>query len=164
MALFPDSRESAPAGERVEVRGEQRFEAPRNVVWDMLLDPTALKAAIPGCERFEEVGPQSYDLTIKVGLSAIKGTYSGTVTVADAVPNDSYRLIVTGSGRPGSVNGNALMVLRDDGAGTMVSYTGEVKAQGAIARLGSRLLGGAAKLLIGQFFKSMEKQVAAQAA
>jgi carbon monoxide dehydrogenase subunit G len=30
--------------------------------------------------------------------------------------------------------------------------------------LGSRLLGGAAKLMIGQFFKSMEKQVDARVA
>jgi carbon monoxide dehydrogenase subunit G len=34
-----------------------------------------------------------------------------------------------------------------------------VKAQGALARLGSRLLGGAAKLMAGQFFKAMEQQV-----
>ena len=43
--------------------------------------------------------------------------------------------------------------------GTLVMYHGDVRAQGAIARLGSRLLGGAAKLMIGQFMKGMEKQV-----
>ena len=67
--------------------------------------------------------------------------------------------MVTGSGKPGSVQGDAKLVLSDDGAGTLVKYTGEVKAQGAIARLGSRLLAGAAKLMIGQFMKAMEKQV-----
>jgi carbon monoxide dehydrogenase subunit G len=51
------------------------------------------------------------------------------------------------------------MALSDDGAGTLVKYSGEVKAQGAIARLGSRLLEGSAKLLIRQFMKGMEKQV-----
>jgi hypothetical protein len=143
----------------VEVAGEQRFNAPRQVVWEMLLDPKALQAAMPGCEKFEEVGPQSYDLTIRVGISAIKGTYSGNVKVSDAVAPESYRLIVSGSGKPGSVQGDAAMILSDDGAGTLVRYIGEVKAQGAIARLGSRLLAGAAKLMIGQFFKAMEKQV-----
>lgn len=114
---------------------------------------------MPGCERFEEVGPDSYDLTIKVGISAIKGTYSGNVKVQDVNPESSYRLAVAGSGKPGSVQGGANMVLSADGTGTLVRYTGEVKAQGAIARLGSRLLGGAAKLMIGQFFKAMEKQL-----
>ncbi len=129
------------------------------MVYDLLLDPAALQASMPGCEKFEEVGPRSYDLTIRVGIAAIKGTYSGNVAVADAVAPESFRLVVHGGGKPGSVQGDARMVLTEDGNETLVTYTGDVKAQGAIARLGSRLLAGAAKLMIGQFFKAMEKQV-----
>lgn len=143
----------------VEIKGEHRFSAPRAVVWAKLLDPKALQASMPGCERFDEAGPDSYDLTIKVGISAIKGTYTGNVKVQNVQPEDSYRLAVSGSGKPGSVLGGADMVLTADGTGTLVTYTGEVKAQGAIARLGTRLLGGAAKLMIGQFFKAMERQL-----
>lgn len=143
----------------MEISGEHRFQAPRSAVWGALLDPQALQASMPGCERFEPTGPETYDITIKVGIAAIKGTYSGTVKVTDRNPQDSYRLAVTGSGKPGSVQGDATMTLTDDGPGTLVRYKGDVKAQGAIARLGSRLLGGAAKLMIGQFFKAMEKQV-----
>jgi len=143
----------------VEIAGEHRFQAPRSAVWQALLDPRALQASMPGCEKFEEVGRDSYDLTIRVGIAAIKGTYSGNVRVADTRPEDSYRLIVSGSGKPGSVQGDATMTLIADGEATLVHYTGEVKAQGAIARMGSRLLSGAAKLMIGQFFKAMEKQV-----
>ena len=58
--------------------------------------------------------------------------------------------------------GDAVLTLTDKGAGTLVTYVGEVKAQGAIARLGSRLLSGAAKLMVGQFMKLMEKQVEAK--
>lgn len=143
----------------MEISGDHKFSAPRDAVWKAMLDPQALQASMPGCERFEEVGPNSYDLTIKVGIAAIKGTYSGNVKVADPVEGESYRLIVTGTGKPGSVQGDATLNLSDDGAGTLVKYNGDVKAQGAIARLGSRLLGGAAKLMIGQFMKGMEKQV-----
>lgn len=144
----------------MEISGEHRFQAPREAVWESLLDPAALKASMPGCERMEPAGPESYDVTIKVGIAAIKGTYAGNVKVTDRNPQDSYRLVVNGSGKPGSVQGDAVMSLSDDGnGGTLVRYSGDVKAQGAIARLGSRLLGGAAKLMIGQFFKGMEKQV-----
>lgn len=143
----------------MEISGEHRFAAPREAVYRAMLDPVALQASMPGCEKFEEVGPSSYDLTIKVGIAAIKGTYSGNVKVADPVENTSYRLVVQGSGKPGQVQGDAKLELSDDGPATVVRYTGDVKAQGAIARLGSRLLGGAAKLMIGQFMKNMEKQV-----
>lgn len=143
----------------MEISGEHHFKSPREAVWQALLDPKALQASMPGCEKFEEVGPQSYDLTIKVGIAAIKGTYSGNVQVKDPVENQGYRLVVRGTGKPGSVQGDATLALSDSDGGTLVKYTGEVKAQGAIARLGSRLLGGAAKLMIGQFMKAMEKQV-----
>ncbi len=146
----------------MEVTGEHRFSASRQAVWQALLDPRALQASMPGCEKFVEVGPRSYDLTIKVGIAAIKGTYTGNVKVADPIENESYRLVVSGSGTPGRVQGDAKLMLSDDGTGTLVKYAGEVKAQGAIARLGSRLLGGTAKLMIGQFMKGMEKQVEAR--
>jgi carbon monoxide dehydrogenase subunit G len=143
----------------MEIAGEHEFRAPQAAVWQCLLKPAALQASMPGCERFEEVAPESYDLTIRVGMAAIKGTYHGNVQVKDRVEGESYRLLVTGHGTPGSVQGDALMTLRAKDGGTLVSYQGEVKAQGAISRLGSRLLGGTAKLMIGQFMKAMERQV-----
>jgi carbon monoxide dehydrogenase subunit G len=73
----------------VEISGEHRFQAPRSAVWEALLDPQALQASMPGCERFEPTGPETYDITIKVGIAAIKGTYSGTVKVTDRNPQDS---------------------------------------------------------------------------
>ena len=145
----------------MEIAGDHHFKAPCELVYRMMLDPVVLQGAMPGCEAFKETGPESYDLTIKVGIAAIKGTYSGNVKVQDRVEGESYRLVVGGSGKPGSVQGNAVMTLSDEPGGTFVRYTGEVKAQGAIARLGSRLLGGAAKLMIGQFMKGMEKQIEA---
>ena len=148
----------------MEISGEHRFKAPKQTVWQLMLDPATLKASMPGCERFEETGPDKYAITLKVGIAAIKGTYDGSVQVADQDPEDSFRLIVDGGGKPGKVLGDATMRLTVDGEDTLVQYNGEVKAQGAIARLGSRLLGGAAKLMIGQFFKAMEKQVEARVA
>ncbi|MCC6383194.1 MAG: carbon monoxide dehydrogenase subunit G [Dehalococcoidia bacterium] len=148
----------------MDVSGEHRFKAPRALVWEMLLDPVALEAAMPGCEQFVPTGPAGYDVTIRVGVAAVKGTYSGNVQVQDRNEGKSYRLVVSGSGRPGSLQGDALLTLSDDGPeSTLVRYQGDVRAQGAIARLGSRLLGGTAQLLIGQFFKSMERQVDARA-
>lgn len=143
----------------MEISGEHHFNAPRELVWDALLDAAAIESAIPGCERFEATAPDAYDVTLKVGIAAIKGTYAGEVRVADEQPCDSYRLIVSGNGRPGSVQGEATLTLSDNTAGTVVRYHGTVRAQGAIARVGSRLLAGTAKLLIGQFFKGMDAEV-----
>lgn len=143
----------------MEITGEHRFAAPRSAVWESLLDPAALEAAIPGCQTFSERAPGSYDVTMKVGIAAIKGTYSGTVHVREPEPENSYRLLVEGAGKPGIVRGEVVLHLDDEGDATIVSYRADVRAQGALARLGSRLLGGAAKLMAGQFFKAMETAV-----
>ena len=68
----------------MEVKGEHRFGAPRSSVWKLLHDPVALERAIPGCERFEEVGPNSYDVTVRVPIAAVRGIYQGNVTLSDA--------------------------------------------------------------------------------
>lgn len=147
----------------MEVTGDYRFEASRDVVWRTLLDPEALKASLPGVERFEATGPETFALTLAIGLAAIKGTYQGTVRVWDQHPPESYRLTVDGQGKGGAVQGEAQLTLSDaPEGGTLVTYVGTVKSQGVIARMGSRLLGGAAKLMVGQFMKSMEAQIAAR--
>jgi len=144
----------------MEVRGQHRFTAGRAAVWEALLDPAALRAALPGCETFAEVAPDTYDVTLSVGIAAFKGVYSGRVRVEQRQPRDSYHLAVEGTGRPGRVQGGAVLSLRDDGGATIVEYAGEVKVQGTLARLGSRIAVGAARLLASQFFKAMEPHVA----
>ena len=110
-----------------------------------------------------------FEIAESAGAAAVRGVEEALDGVPDSVAvavlegeGESYRLVVSGHGKPGSVQGDATLSLSDAGAGTLVKYVGEVKAQGAIARLGSRLLGGAAKLMIGQFMKAMEKQVEAR--
>ena len=148
----------------MEVKGEHRFGAPRSAVWTLLHDPVALQRAIPGCERFEEVGPDSYDVTVRVPIAAVRGTYQGNVTLSDVEPEHAYRLLASGGGRPGRVTGEATITLRDDGPDTLVTYVAEVRAQGVIARLGSRLLGGAARMLAGRFFEAMDERLEEHAA
>jgi uncharacterized protein len=144
----------------LQVTGEYFFDAPRDRVWATMLEPASLRACIPGCESLTETGDRAYDMTLKVGIASINGVYAGTVRVEDVNPEDSYRLVVSGKGKPGSVNGNGTLTFTPDGNRTRVQYVGAVSAQGAISRMGNRLLGSAAKLLIGRFMKAMETRVA----
>ena len=143
----------------MEVTGEQRFKAPRPLVWEMLMDPAALRACIPGCEKLEEVSPGSFKLSLRSGIAPIRGAYGGTVTVADAVEPESYRLVSAADGAPGSAQGDVRITLTETPGGTLVRYAAEMKAQGGLARLGGPLLAGTAKVMAGQFFKAMERFV-----
>src|SRR5213082_1666938 len=115
--------------------------------WALLMDPAVLASCVPGCERLEPAGPDRYTVAVTVGLAAITGKYTGSVVVSDKVEPTSYRLTVEGQGRPGFVNGSSAVTLRPEGATTVVDVTATVQIGGAIARLGQRLVGAAAKLM-----------------
>jgi len=143
----------------VEIEGEHHFNAPRELVWELLFDPTVLRASIPGCQRLVELRPGCYEVAMKVGIAAIRGAYAGKVTVADLTPHESYRLVIEGTGAPGSTDGEATLTLSGDAGATVVRYRASFSAQGGLARLGGRLLSGSGAMLAGQFFKALEKQV-----
>ncbi len=54
------------------------------------------------------------------------------------------------------------LTLEEQNGQTLVRYAGEVKVGGVIASVGQRLLDGAARMVIGQFFKNLDKQVVAK--
>ena len=143
----------------MKLEGKYTFKASQQEVWDLFNNIDHLQKAVPGCEKLEETGPDEYDALLKIGIAAIKGTYKGKFQVADQEPPKRYRLIGEGSGTPGFVKGEALIELSQDNQNTLVSYQGEIQVGGLIAGVGQRLISGIAKMLLGQFFKNMRKEL-----
>src|SRR6185295_6160454 len=145
----------------MDISASYTFNAAPDRVWTLLMDPQVLASCVPGCERFEPAGEDRYTVAITVGLAAITGKYTGSVAVADKVEPSSYRLIVDGQGRAGFVKGSSAITLCAEGETTVVDVAASVQIGGAIARLGQRLVGAAAKLMMDQFFSCLQSRVAA---
>jgi uncharacterized protein len=143
----------------MDVKGSHTFNAPRERVWQLLLDPEALRAALPGTKEFTQTGPDAYDAVMSVGVGSVKGTYNAKIQVLDKNEPDSYRLVVEGTGRPGFLKGDGTIELEDKGETTGVHYHGQAQVGGMIAGVGQRLISASANLVIGQFFKAMERQL-----
>ena len=143
----------------MDIAGSYPFNAPPDAVWNLLMDPAVLASCIPGCDRFEPAGDDRYTVTLTVGMAAITGTYTGTVVIVDRVVPTSYRLVVEGQGRPGFVKGSSAISLRADAATTIVDVTATVQTGGAIARLGQRLIGGVAKMMMDRFFACLQTKI-----
>ena len=90
----------------LKVTGSYTFDADVQTVWDSMLSPDVLSGCIPGCDRFVPSGDDSYDVDLTVRIASIRGAYKGTVKIEDKVHLQSYRMVVTGSGRGGSVQGS----------------------------------------------------------
>jgi uncharacterized protein len=148
----------------LEVKGDYKFKAPPDKVWRVLTSFQALEKALPGCESLVETESGHYDVTLKLGIASIKGTYHGRIRMEDIQEPTHYKLVVEGNSAQGYLNGEGIFDISTEGEGdklkTVVTYHGIANVGGTLASVGARLLSPIAKLLIGNFFKSMEKQIA----
>jgi carbon monoxide dehydrogenase subunit G len=143
----------------MELKGQYSFDAPVDQVWARLMDPATISSCLPGCQRFEPLGGDRYQVVLTAGVAAITGTFEGTVAIADARPMTSYRLIVEGKGRPGFANGEAAISLTSSEAGATVDVVGNVTVGGLVAQVGQRLLGATAKMMMDKFFRCMSEKI-----
>ena len=144
----------------MDIFGSYTFDVSADRVWDLLMDPAALSSCIPGCTRFEPDGEDRYAVTLTVALAAITGTYNGTVNLTDKTLHTSYRLVMEGQGRAGFVKGSSVISLRPAGASTAVDVSGAVHTGGPIARVGQRLIGSVAKMMLDRFFECLKSKLA----
>jgi len=142
----------------MKVTGGATLNAPIEAVWTALNDPAVLVRTIPGCERLEATGPDSYRLTITTGMAAVRGTYTGDVALADQQPPGSFTLKASGAGGPGTISTDVRVRLAaaDDGS-TRLSYDADAVVGGVIAGVGQRMLAGVAKRMAEQFFYSVDE-------
>src|SRR5579859_6474137 len=127
----------------MELSGSHTFNAPQTTVWGVLTDPDTLRRTLPGCQKFELQPDGAYQVTMTLGIAAIKGTYTGTVHLVDERPPDSYTLKVGARGAAGFVDGQGDFILTPHGEGhtqTRLTYTGQAQVGGKIASVGQRLL------------------------
>lgn len=142
----------------MKVHARYLFDSKRQKLWDLLFDINTIQECIPGLEQLEAQGDGKFLATLKVGVSAVKGTGQGTITIGDEEPIEQYRMSVEGRGRPGWARGSGLLIFADAGDGTSVTVDGDVQIGGLIARVGQRLIGNVMKSLMDRFFNSIREQ------
>lgn len=133
--------------------------AARERVYQCLTDPDVLQRCIPGCERLEKTGENSYAATIRTGVGSIKGLFTGNVRLEDMRPPEHYRIVVDGKGTPGFAKGTGDFDLEATGPNeTTLKYSGDLQVGGTIAGVGQRMIQGTAKMMASQFFTALEAE------
>ncbi len=144
----------------MDMTGERRIPAPRQIVWDALNDPAVLKASIPGCETLDKLSDTQMKATAAIKLGPISARFTGNVQLSDIDPPNSYTIGGEGQGGvAGFAKGGAKVSLTDDGTGTLLSYAVNAQVGGKIAQLGARLIDATAKQMADAFFDRFAKQV-----
>ena len=136
----------------MKIENTQIIESNLQKVWDSLQEEHVLKQCIPGCESLEKTSENSYLVTIRIKISAVTGVYTGSLQIQNVSPLDEYTMVVEGTGSGGTVKAMVTLSFKQVTHGTEIHISGDATVSGIIARVGQRILGGASRMLINQFF------------
>jgi len=167
----------------MEMLGNRRLGITQQQAWEALNDPETLKKCIPGCDKFELTGDNTYSVALAVKIGPVSAKFSGKVMLSDIVAPDGYKLTFEGQGGvAGFAKGSSSVSLKPvavadsaptaEGApaaeaapvaaapaGCELDYTVQAQVGGKIAQLGQRLIDGAAKSTADDFFKRFEAEM-----
>jgi carbon monoxide dehydrogenase subunit G len=139
----------------MDISGTHRFAANRQAVWEALHNSGVLTKSIPGAENVSWQGESAIAASVNVHVGPIGGKFAGQVQVVQSVPASLIKLAVNRT----VVQAEATVNLADDGAGTLVSYSGNAKLSGAYAVADNPITKQMAQGALGQFFKNFEAQL-----
>lgn len=137
----------------MEMNGEYRIPAPRQIVWEALNDPETLGRCIPGCESIQKTSETAMSAVVQAKVGPVSARFTGDVTLEDIDPPNGYTIRGEGKGGvAGFAKGTARVALSDDGDATLLTYVVEAQVGGKLAQVGARLVAGTVKKMADEFF------------
>jgi 2-furoyl-CoA dehydrogenase large subunit len=136
--------------------GSAAVAAPVDTVWALLLDPDALLRIVPGAHGIEKLSDTHFRADVTLGIGPVKGRYRADIALSDIAAPTSVTLTGSAEGPLGFGGGTGRVTLSETAPGhTMIAYRYEAAIGGKVASIGGRLLDGAARVIIGQFFQAL---------
>jgi 2-furoyl-CoA dehydrogenase large subunit len=149
---------------RLRGEGQATVGASAERVWAMLLDPETLQAVIPGCHNVQKISDTHFRADVTIGIGPVKGQYRADVKLSDLDPPHAVTLGGSAEGALGFGGGEGRITLvPTENGGTSIRYVYEAAIGGKVASIGGRLLDGAARVIIGQFFATLVRKAGGDA-
>lgn len=149
----------------MQLGGEQRIDAPREVVWAALHDPDILRRCIPGCESVDRISETEMRAVATATVGAAQARFKSRVTLSAMDPPEACRIAGESQGGPaGFATGGADVRLEPIGAeSTLLTYAVHATVGGKLAHLGGRLIDQSARKMTGDFFARLNDTLAGPA-
>ena len=150
----------------MDFTGSQKIIAPREQVYNALLNPAVLKESIPGCESATFMDDPYEGRGVKIVLTTavpgFKGPFDIFLKAKDAVAPSHVVLWADPESDLGKVSAACTVDLTDDVNGTNLSYSTHAELRGKIGAVPEMVVKPVVKSAIEKFFSSFEKQVSAK--
>ncbi len=146
----------------MELQGSYTFNAPREVIWQALMDPDVLAKILPGVQKLEKVSDTEFTGIMDVRIGPVQGKFNGKVVLSNLEAPERFHMDVDGRGAAGFIKGGGDATLEEQEGKTVLTYAGQAQVGGRIANVGQRLVETTAKSIISQGLESLDRLVQAQ--
>jgi carbon monoxide dehydrogenase subunit G len=148
----------------VKVSGERSFAAPREAVWEVLNDPTAMAKTMPGVESFDVQDDRHWRANVKVPLSL--GGLRMTVNMEKTEEREPEfaRLAIKGNGVGAILSMITAFNLSDASGGTRMDWEADVRIAGPVGSMGQRVLQPIVNQQVQHVLAALDQQVMAREA
>lgn len=144
----------------MDIEGHYLINASREQTWQALNDPDTLRKCIPGCETLEKLSETEFQARVKMVQGPVRAKFDMQIKLENLNPPESYTL--TGEAKAAAAGfgrGSAHVRLTEQLEATELHYSAEFKVGGKLAQIGSRLVLGATRKTVEEFFGNFSKTI-----
>ncbi len=144
----------------MKVDGVKTLTAPRDIVWDVLNEPSRMAGLLPGVESFEVEDETHWRANVKVplGIGGLKMKIA--FEKLEQQEPEFARLRAKGTGVGAILNMETVFHLSDAGAdATDMRWEADVKIAGPVGSMGQRVLQPLINQQVGNVLSALEQQV-----
>jgi len=146
----------------MQFSGTVQIAAPRDRVWEFLMDPNEVGSCGPGVETIEVIDADHFKAKAKVGVGFISARFVVDMTVAERNKPELAVLKAHGQAPGSAVDATANMALSGPADGpTTMDWSADVTISGTLASVGARMIEGTANKMIGQTFDCIKAKLEA---
>ena len=145
---------------KLEFSGSPAIAAPRERVWERLMDPHFVAQSAPGVESVQAIDPTHFKVISGFGVGSIRVRFTMDVELYDIMDGRSAKMRVRGKAPGSAIDVVSNLQVDDAGSGgTQLNWSATSEVSGTVASVGARLMEGTARKLTEQFWTDFAQRV-----
>ena len=146
----------------MHLEGIYTLKTARIKVWDFISDPKEIAKCLPGLEKFEARDTKSFSVTLKVGISFVKGDFKFTFNLLEQTPPSNSRFEAIGKSAGVSVHLIASIDLHElEPTVTELAWKADTELGGLLVELSPSLLELSTSKFTQNFFECVKTKLEA---
>ena len=140
--------------------GKFKINAPKQKVWDSVMDPEKVVKSVPGIQSYEIQEQKKVSARVKAGIGMVRGTFNVKGSYKDINPEAySLKYLLSGSGVGSMFEAEIVMRLNDMEGGTEMAYESEATTSGVLAGLAGRIIEKKVTEIAEEMFANLRKEI-----